>query len=117
MALLTPDKSLRLTIEVIFVLLGGLVFWIGHSGHFPYSFNPRGIGWMLLSIAMIFWGARALYQPGGRVRTYESYLEKDKFRSRWQNWSRGLSLLLLGVVMLVISRAPFSWVGTLLSAG
>ena len=51
MALLTPDKSLRFAIEVIFVLLGGLVFWIGHSGHFPYSFNPHGMGWLLLSIA------------------------------------------------------------------
>jgi len=117
MALLTPDKSLRLAIEVIFVLLGGLVFWIGHSGHFPYSFNPHGIGWLLLSIAMIIWGARALYQPGGRVGTYERFVEKDQDWSRWGNWSRGLSLLLLGVLMVAISRVPFSWVGTLLSIG
>jgi hypothetical protein len=104
MAALTPDKSLRLAIEMIFILLGGLVFWIGHSGHFPYSFNPHGMGWILLSAALIFWGARALYQPG-------------KYWSRWESWSRGLSLLLLGVVMLGISRVPFHWVGTLLSVG
>jgi hypothetical protein len=111
MALLTPDKSLRFAIEVIFVLLGGLVFWIGHSGHFPYSFNPHGMGWLLLSIAMMIWGARALYQPGGRVRRY------DQGWSRWGDWSRGLSLLLLGVLMVAISRVPFAWVGTLLSIG
>ncbi len=104
MAALTPDKSLRLAIEVVFILLGGLVFWIGHSGHFPYSFNPHGMGWILLSIASIVWGARALYQSG-------------KYRSRWENWSRGLSLVLLGVVMLAISRVPFLWVGPLLSFG
>jgi len=36
---------------------------------------------------------------------------------RWQNWTRGLSLSLLGVLMLVISRVPFAWVGPMLAAG
>jgi hypothetical protein len=35
---------------------------------------------------------------------------------RWENWTRGLSLALLGILMLVISRVPFSWVGPLLAA-
>jgi hypothetical protein len=99
--LLTPDKSLRLSIEIIFVLLGGLVVWLGATNHI--FFDRRRIGWLLLSIAMILWGARALYQPG-------------KYRSRPENVTRGLSLLLLGVVMLAISRVPFLWVGPLLSA-
>ncbi len=33
--------------------------------------------------------------------------------SRWEDWTRGLSLTLLGIVMLVISRVPFLWVGRL----
>jgi hypothetical protein len=99
--LLTPDKSLRLSIEVIFILLGGLVMWLGATHHI--FFDRRRIGWLLLSIALIVWGARALYQPG-------------KYWSRSENITRGLSLLLLGVVMLAISRVPFSWVGPLLSA-
>jgi hypothetical protein len=72
---------------------------------------------LLLSIAMFLWGARAFYQQGGGVRTYEPYVEKDKVWSRAENFSRGLSLLLLGVVMLAISRVPFAWVGRLLAAG
>jgi hypothetical protein len=99
--LLTPDKSLRLSIEIIFVLLGGLVIWLGATHHI--FFDRRRIGWLLLSIALIVWGARALYQPG-------------KYWSRTENITRGVSLLLLGLVMLAISRVPFPWVGRLLSA-
>jgi hypothetical protein len=99
---LTPDKSLRLSIEVIFILLGGLVIWLGATHHI--FFDRRRASWLILSIALILWGARALYRPG-------------KYWSRWENWTRGASLLLLGVVMLAISRVPFPWVGPLLSLG
>jgi hypothetical protein len=97
---LTPDKTLRLSIEVIFILLGGLVLWLGAAHHI--FFDRHRIGWLLLSIALILWGARALYKPG-------------KYWSRSGNLTRGLSLLLLGIVMLAISRVPFFWVGPLLS--
>jgi hypothetical protein len=102
MPLLTPDKALRFAIEIIFILLGGLVIWLGLTAHI--FFDRRRPGWLLLSILLFLWGTRALYQPG-------------KYWSRWENWSRGLSLLLLGVVMLAISRVPFSWVGPLLAVG
>jgi hypothetical protein len=102
MPLLTLDKSLRLSIEVIFILLGGLVVWLGATNHI--FFDRRRASWLILSIALILWGARALYRPG-------------KYWSRWENWTRGTSLLLLGIVMLAISRVPFSWVGPLLSLG
>lgn len=101
---LTPDKSLRLAIEIIFVLLGGLVIWLGLTGRFLYNFDSRGTGWILLGIALIAWGARAIFQPG-------------KYWSRGENWSRGLSMLLLGAVVLLISRTPVAWVGPLLAVG
>jgi len=100
--MLTPDKTLRLSIEIIFVLLGGLVIWLGLTGHI--FFDRRRPSWLLLSIALFLWGARALYQPG-------------KYWSRAENYSRGLSLLLLGIVMLAISGVPFAWVGRLLAVG
>jgi hypothetical protein len=99
---LTPDKSLHLTIEVIFIFLGAMVIWLGVTGHI--FFDRRSIGWLLLSIALLVWGARALYQPG-------------KHWSRWESTTRGLSLLLLGAVMMAITRVPFSWVGRLLAIG
>ena len=50
----TPDKSLRLSIEIIFVLLGALVIWLGATQHI--FFDRRRISWLLLSIALILWG-------------------------------------------------------------
>lgn len=98
--MLTQDKSLRLLIEFIFMLLGGLIVWLGLTGHI--FFDRRRPAWLILSIAIVLWGARALYRPG-------------KFRSGWEDWARGISMLLLGVVMALISRVPFSWVGRLLA--
>jgi hypothetical protein len=98
--MLTPQQMLRITIELIFVLLGGLVVWLGLTGHI--LFDRRKPGWLVLSVAVILWGVRALYKPG-------------QWWSRAEQWTRGLSLTLLGLVMLAISRAPFPWVGPLLA--
>ena len=98
--MLTPQQALRITIEIIFVLLGGLVVWLGLSEHI--LFDRRKPGWLLLSAVLIVWGVRALYKPG-------------QLWSRREQWTRGLSLTLLGVVMVAISRAPFLWVGRLLA--
>ena len=98
--MLTPQQVLRITIEIIFVLLGGLVVWLGLSEHI--LFDRRKPGWLLLSAALIVWGVRALYKPG-------------QWWSRMEQWTRGLSLTLLGVVMIAISRVPFLWVGRLLA--
>jgi hypothetical protein len=96
--MLTPEHLLRIVIEMIFVLLGALVAWLGVTGHI--FFDRRRLPWLILSVALILWGLRALYKPG-------------QWWSRWEHWTRGLSLTLLGVVMLAISRVPFLWVGRL----
>jgi hypothetical protein len=96
--MLTPQSLLRMVIEMIFVLLGGLVVWLGLTGQI--FFERRRLPWLILSLALILWGLRALYKPGRRW-------------SRWEDWTRGLSLTLLGGVMLAISRVPFLWVGRL----
>src|SRR5260221_3823986 len=98
--MLTPQQLLRITIEIIFVLLGGLVVWLGLTGHI--LFDRRKPGWLLLSVAVIFWGLRALFKP-------------VQWWSRTEQWTRGLSLMLLGLVMLAISRVPVLWVGRLLA--
>ncbi len=100
--MLKPQQVLRITIELIFVLLGGLVIWLGLSGQI--LFDRRKPAWLVLSAALILWGLRALYRPG-------------QWWSRWEHWTRGLSLTLLGVVMLAIARVPFLWVGRMLAVG
>ena len=103
--MLTPERVLRFMIELIFVLLGVLLVWFGLAGPAHGRIVDRhGGAWLILSVALILWGLRALYKPG-------------QWWLRWQNWTRGLSLALLGVLMLVISRAPFLWVGPMLAAG
>jgi hypothetical protein len=97
--MLTPQRLLRLIIEVIFLLLGFLVVWLALTGRILVERQKPS--WLILGVALILWGLRALYGP-------------NKWWARWENWMRGLSLALLGVVMIAISRAPFLWVGPLL---
>jgi hypothetical protein len=98
--MLTPQRVLRIVVEIMFMLLGGIVVWLGSNGQI--FFDRRRLSWLFLSIAVLLWGLRALYKPGPQ-------------HSRWEQWSRGLSLTLLGIVMLAISRVPFGWVGRLLA--
>ena len=103
--MLTAKRLFRLMIEFVFVLLGGLLIWLGLAGPaHGRTVDRHGVSWLVLSVALIVWGLRALYKPG-------------QWWLRWQNWTRGLSLSLLGVLMLVISRVPFLWVGPMLAAG
>jgi hypothetical protein len=101
MTMLTPQRALRLMIEVIFVLLGVLVVWLALTGRILVERHRPS--WLILSGTLILWGLRALYGP-------------NKWWARWENWTRGLSLTLLGLVMLAISRVPFSGVGPLLAS-
>src|SRR5258708_18343774 len=100
--MLTPERLIRFMIELIFVLLGSLVVWRGLARRIYV--DRHSAAWLILSVALILWGLRALYKPG-------------QWWLRWQNWTRGLSLALLGVLMLVTSRVPFAWVGPMLAAG
>jgi hypothetical protein len=96
--MLTTDRLLRVVIELLFVLLGVLVVWLGVTGRI--SVDRAAASWLILSVALILWGVYAFYRPG------RAWL-------RGERWTRGLSLILLGVVMLAIARAPFLWVGKL----
>ena len=100
--MLTPERLLRVMIELIFVLLGALVAWLALRGRILV--DRHGRMWLVLSIVLILWGLRALYKPG-------------QWWTRWENWTRGLSLALLGILMLVITRVPFEWVQPMLVAG
>ncbi|MDQ1405980.1 MAG: hypothetical protein QOG55_1609 [Acidobacteriaceae bacterium] len=97
----TPERLLRLVIEIVFVLLGLLVVWLGLTGHI--FFNRHKLSWLILSVALILWGIRGIYRkPGNKPPLPEDYI-------------RAVSLTVLGIVLLAISRAPFAWVGPLLA--
>lgn len=98
--MLSPARLTQLIVELVFLLLGVLVAWLGLVGRI--YFDRRGIAWLVVSVALVAWGLLALAKPG-------------EWRARWQKWNRGGSLVVLGVIMLVISRVPFLWVGKLLA--
>jgi hypothetical protein len=98
--MLSPERLLRLMIELIFVMLGALVVWLGLAQRI--TVDRRSTSWQILGAVLILWGLRALYRPG-------------PWRLRSENWTRGLSLGLLGILMLVISRVPFMWVAPMLA--
>src|SRR5260370_17435800 len=100
--MLSPERLFRLMVEFIFVLLGGLLVWLGLAGPaHGRTVDRHSTAWLLLGAALILWGLRALYSPG------EGWL-------RSLNWTRGLSLGILGCLMLVISRPPLLQVPPLL---
>jgi len=94
--MLRPEQLIRVVIELIFVMLGGLVVWLGLTNQI--FFDRRTPAWMILSIALIAWGAYALVRPA------RGWL-------RGERWTRGVSLVLLGIVMLAITRVPFLMIG------
>jgi hypothetical protein len=99
--MLTSERLLRLLVELIFIMLGGLIAWLALVRH--SAVDRHGVSWLILSGALILWGLRALYRPG-------------QWWLRWENWTRGGSLSLLGILMLAISRVPFLWVAPMLAA-
>lgn len=100
--MLTPERLLRFTIELIFLLLGFLVAWLALARRIFVDRHSKA--WLILSIALVLWGLRALYKPG-------------QWWLRWENWTRGLSFLFLGILMLAIIRVPFAWVEPMIATG
>jgi hypothetical protein len=99
--MLSPARITQFLVEFIFVLLGLLVIWTGLR--MRIFFDRHGIAWLVLSVALLAWGFLAFGKPSAAG-------------THWQKWIRGASLLLLGVILLAISRVPFLWVGRLLAA-
>ena len=54
--MLTPQNLQRVVIELVFVLLGGLIVWLGLTGQI--FFDRRRLPWLILSVALILWGLR-----------------------------------------------------------
>ena len=98
--MLTPARRWQSLVELVFALLGALVIFLGENQRI--YFDRHATTWLVLSLALIAWGLIALAKLGPRW-------------AKWQKWNRGGSLILLGAVMLAISRVPFPWVPKLLT--
>jgi hypothetical protein len=99
----TPASLLRMTNEVIFVLLGGLLMWIGMSHRF--LFDPRKPGWLGLGVILVYWGARAWIKTRNAAPAAE----------RLAVQVGGASLAIVGVMMLSLIFVEWRWAGPVLA--
>ena len=99
--MLSPARLTQAIVELIFILLGVLVIWLGL--HQQINFNPRSVSWLALSAGVIAWGALTI----GR--------SSQQWWMRWQKINQGGSMIVLGLLMLSIGRVPFGWAGRFLA--
>jgi hypothetical protein len=92
-----------MTNEMIFVLLGGLLVWVGLSSRF--MFDPRKPAWLGLGVILVYWGARAWMKTRRAARTAERTAVRVG----------GASLAIVGLMMLSLVFVEFRWVGTVLA--
>jgi hypothetical protein len=99
--MLTPARLTQFVVELIFILLGMLVIWLGL--HQQINFNPRSVSWLAISIGVIVWGGLTLSKSSSQLWM------------RWQKINQGGSMVVLGLLMLSIGRIPFGWAGRFLA--
>jgi len=99
--MLTPARLTQFTVELIFILLGALVIWLGL--HQQINFNPRSTSWLVISIGVIAWGALTLSKSSWQ------------WWMRWQKINQGGSMIVLGLLMFSIGRVPYGWAGRFLA--
>lgn len=102
--MLTPAHLFRMLNELVFVLLGGFLMWLGLTYHF--FFNPRRPAWLLLGALLIIWGARTW------MRGVHIAIAAQRAVAR----IRGASLVLIGTLMISLVWIEFRWTGAALAA-
>jgi hypothetical protein len=94
----------RLLTEMVFMLAGLLLLWVGLTGRF-FLFDARQPSWLVLAVILIlsglqaWWRARLIAVRGVRLAGRLA----------------GASLVLVGLIMLSLAWAPLLWVGRLLA--
>jgi len=101
--MLSPANLFRMMTEMIFVLLGGFLVWVGLSSRF--MFDPRKPAWLGLGALLVYWGVRTWTKTKRAARTTERATARVG----------GASLALVGLIMLGLVFVEFRWVGTVLS--
>ena len=105
--MITPANLFRMLSEFIFILLGGVLVWVGLNSRFlnPPGFNPRSPAWLGLGAALIYWGVRGWVRTSRAARTTEVLVARVG----------GASLIFVGLMMLSLVFLEFRWVGIVLA--
>jgi hypothetical protein len=101
--MVNPANLFRMMTEMIFVLLGGLLVFLGLSNRF--AFNPRSPAWLGLGAVLVYWGARAWMKTTRAARTADRTVARVS----------GVSLVLVGFLMFGLVTVEFGHVGIVLA--
>jgi hypothetical protein len=101
--MLSPANLFRMMTEMIFVLLGGFLVWLGLTNRL--MFDPRQPAWLGLGAVLIYWGARSWIKTQRFAKTAERTAARVG----------GASLALVGFMMLSLAIVQLRWAGTLLA--
>ena len=106
--MLSPNRLFRMMTEFIFILLGGVLVWLGLNNRFfvASAMNSRSPAWLGLGAALIFWGVRAWVKTARAARTADRMVMRIG----------GASLVLVGFMMVGLAVFKFQWMGTVLAA-
>jgi cytochrome c biogenesis protein ResB len=92
---------LRLFIEVIVAMLGGMILWLALASHrIP---DRHASSWLMVGVLLMVWGVFTFFRARG-------------LRSYWVDRVSGISLLLVGGLMLAMTRVPFALVMPMFAA-
>ena len=101
--MLSPANLFRMMTEMIFVLLGGFLVWLGLTSRF--MFDPRQPAWLALGAVLVYWGSRSLV----KTQRYAKTPERTAVRIG------GASLAVVGIIMLSLVFVQLRWAGTVLA--
>ena len=100
--MLSPSQLTRLVTEMVFILAGALLLFVGLTGR--YLFNARRPSWLVLAVILVFWGLRAWRQS--RLVAVRSL--------RLAAQLGGISLILVGAIMISLAWVRLGLAGPLL---
>ena len=98
-----PFQMFRVMTEMVFMLAGALLIFVGLTGR--YVFDARRPSWLVLAAILVLWGTRAWRRA--RLIAVRNL--------RWAAQSGGVSLILVGLIMISLAWVRFGWVGPLLA--
>jgi hypothetical protein len=94
-------NPLRLFIELIVAILGGFILYLAMVSHkIP---DRHSQSWLVVSVVLMIWGAFTVVRAKG-------------LRTRLVDRISGFSLILVGGLMLALTRVPFHFVTPLFAA-
>jgi hypothetical protein len=99
---LSPSQLTRMVTEMVFILAGALLLFVGLTGR--YLFNARRPSWLVLAVILVLWGLRAWRQSRlVAVRSLQLAAQLG-----------GISLILVGAIMISLAWVRLGLAGPLL---